>query len=241
MPGTLRGDEHRVRQVLTNLLANAIKFTDEGEVSVRVEAERPDDGSARLRVQVSDTGIGIAPEQLAQQFEPFTQADTSTTRRFGGTGLGLAITRRLVSIMGGELTAESEPGRGSTFRFEITLVVVDAERPSRRARAGLPEDTRVLVVDDNATNREIVRAYLRSRVAVCDDAEGGPAALTMLRGGGARGRPYDLVLLDSEMPEMSGADVARAIRSEPLLNASRLVMLTSAGTSGAGADVERGR
>ena len=132
--------------------------------------------------------------------------------------------------MGGELTAESEPGRGSTFRFQITLVVVDAERPSRRARAGLPEDTRVLVVDDNATNREIVRAYLRSRVAVCDDAESGPAALMMLEVAARDGRPYDLVLLDSEMPEMSGADVARAIRSEPLLQASRLVMLTSAGT-----------
>ena len=137
VPGTLRGDEHRVRQVLTNLLANAIKFTDVGEVSVRVEAERPDDGHAHLRVQVGDTGIGIAPQQLAQLFEPFTQADTSTTRRFGGTGLGLAISRRLVAMMGGELTAESEPGHGSTFRFEIALVVVDAERPSRRARPGL--------------------------------------------------------------------------------------------------------
>ena len=239
VPGTLRGDEHRVRQVLTNLLANAIKFTDVGEVSVRVAADRPDDGHAQLRVQVGDTGIGIAPQQLAQLFEPFTQADTSTTRRFGGTGLGLAISRRLVSMMGGELTAESEPGRGSTFSFEITLVVVDAERPSRRARAGLPEDTRVLVVDDNATNREIVRAYLRSRVAVCDDAEGGQAALAMLRAAARAERPYDLVLLDSEMPEMSGAEVARAIRSEPLLHASRLVMLTSAGTAGDGADVAR--
>ena len=239
VPGTLRGDEHRVRQVMTNLLANAIKFTDVGEVSVRVEADRPDDGTARLRVQVSDTGIGIAPQQLAQLFEPFTQADTSTTRRFGGTGLGLAITRRLVSIMGGELGADSEPGRGSTFRFEITLVVLDTERPSRRTRAGLPGDTRVLVVDDNATNREIVRAYLRDRVAVCDDADGGAVALARLEAAAREGRPYDLVLLDSEMPEMSGADVARAVRSQPLLNASRLVMLTSSGTTGADAGVER--
>ena len=182
---------------------------------------------------------GSPPEQLAQLFEPFTQADTSTTRRFGGTGLGLAISRRLVAMMGGELTAESEPGHGSTFRFEITLVVVDSERPSRRARPGLPEDTRVLVVDDNATNREIVRAYLRGRVAVCDDVADGAAALEMLGAAARAGVPYHLVLLDSEMPEMSGAEVARAIRSEPLLDASRLVMLTSAGTSGEEPDVAR--
>ena len=157
MPGTLRGDEHRLRQILTNLLANAIKFTDSGEVSVRAEANRAGEASARLRVQVRDTGIGIEREHLAQLFEPFTQADTSTTRRFGGTGLGLAISRRLVSIMGGELSGASEPGRGSTFRFEVPLEVVDAERSSRRTRVVLPEDMRVLVVDDNATNREILQ------------------------------------------------------------------------------------
>jgi two-component system, sensor histidine kinase and response regulator len=238
VPGTLRGDEHRLRQLLTNLLANAIKFTDDGEVSVRAEAERQDDDRIRLRVQVSDTGIGIDSQELAQLFEPFTQADTSTTRRFGGTGLGLAITRRLVSIMSGVLTAESVPGEGSTFRFELPLVVVDAERSSRRTRVVLPEDTRVLVVDDNATNREIVRAYLRSRVAVCDDAAGGREALAMLEAAARVNQPYDLVLLDSEMPEMSGDEVAATIRSDPQLRASRLVMLTSAG-SGDGAHVAR--
>ncbi len=132
VPGTLRGDEHRLRQVLTNLLANAIKFTTLGEVSVRVEAERPDDGYALLGVDVGDTGIGIAPQQLAKLFEPFTQADTSTTRRFGGTGLGLAISRRLVTIMGGELSAESEPGLGSAFHVRLPFTVVDAGRSSRR-------------------------------------------------------------------------------------------------------------
>ncbi len=129
---------------------------------MRVEADRPDDGTARLRVQVGDTGIGIAPQQLAQLFEPFTQADTSTTRRFGGTGLGLAISRRLVSIMGGELAADSEPGRGSTF--QVRDHARRASTPSARAGArgrACPGDTRVLVVDDNATNREILRAYLR--------------------------------------------------------------------------------
>src|SRR3954470_24777255 len=232
VPGTLRGDEHRLRQILTNLLANAIKFTDSGEVSVRAEANRAGAASARLRVQVRDTGIGIEREHLAQLFEPFTQADTSTTRRFGGTGLGLAISRRLVSIMGGDLSGASEPGRGSMFRFEVPLEVVDAERSSRRARILLPENTRVLVVDDNATNREILNAYLRGRVAVCDDAEGGEAAMGMLDAAARAGAPYDLALLDSEMPGMSGAEVAAAVRAAPLLNATRLVMLTSAGTSG---------
>ena len=239
VPGTLRGDEHRLRQILTNLLANAIKFTDTGEVSVRAEANRAGEASARLRVQVRDTGIGIEREHLAQLFEPFTQADTSTTRRFGGTGLGLAISRRLVSLMGGELSGASEPGRGSTFRFEVPLEVVDAERSSRRTRVVLPEHTRVLVVDDNATNREILNAYLRGRVAVCDDAEGGEAAVAMLDAAARAGVPYDLALLDSEMPGMSGAEVAAAVRAAPLLKTTRLVMLTSAGTSGGVPDVAR--
>jgi two-component system sensor histidine kinase/response regulator len=239
VPGTLRGDEHRLRQILTNLLANAIKFTDSGEVSVRAEANRAGEASARLRVQVRDTGIGIEREHLAQLFEPFTQADTSTTRRFGGTGLGLAISRRLVSLMDGELTAASEPGRGSTFRFEVPLELVDAERSSRRTRVLLPENTRVLVVDDNATNREILTAYLRGRVAVCDDAEGGEAAVAMLDAAARAGVPYDLALLDSEMPGMSGAEVAAAVRAAPRLQATRLVMLTSAGTSGGVPDVAR--
>ncbi|MDA0162525.1 response regulator [Solirubrobacter ginsenosidimutans] len=238
VPGTLGGDEHRLRQVLTNLLANAIKFTALGEVSVRVEAERPDDGHAALRVHVGDTGIGIAPAQLAQLFEPFTQADTSTTRRFGGTGLGLAISRRLVSIMGGELTAESEPGLGSAFHVQIPFEVVDAKRSSRRSRVVIPAATRVLVVDDNAANREIVQVYLRGRVAVCDAAADGAQALALMEAAASADRPYALVLLDSEMPELSGAEVARAIREAPALRSSRLVMLTSAGET-ASPDVDR--
>jgi len=230
VPATLEGDAHRIRQVLTNLLANAVKFTSRGEVSVHVEADAVMDGSVQLRVEVSDTGIGIEPEQLARLFEPFTQADTSTTRRFGGTGLGLAISRRLVAIMAGELTADSSPGSGSTFRFLVPLRVADGPRPSRRTRVVLPPTTRVLVVDDNATNRRIVRGYLRDRVVVCDEAESGSQALAMLEEAATSGRAYDLVVLDSEMPELAGADVVRAIRSAPLLAACRIVMLTSAGS-----------
>jgi PAS domain S-box-containing protein len=230
IPAALRGDAHRLRQVLTNLLANAVKFTASGEVSVRVEAVRDAPDRARLRIEVADTGIGIEADKLAQLFEPFTQADSSTTRRFGGTGLGLAISRRLAEIMSGELTAESEPGRGSTFRFEIPLEVVEAPRASRRGRVVLPPTTRVLVVDDNATNRRIVRGYLRDRVVVCHEAVGGQQALAMLEAAAAEGRPYDIAVLDSEMPELGGADVALAIRAAPALDGCRIVMLTSAGT-----------
>jgi PAS domain S-box-containing protein len=230
VPATLEGDAHRIRQVLTNLLANAVKFTTRGEVSVHVEADAALDGSVRLRVEVSDSGIGIEPQQLARLFEPFTQADTSTTRRFGGTGLGLAISRRLVAIMAGELTADSSPGHGSTFRFVVPLRVADGPRRSRNTRVALPPTTRVLVVDDNATNRRIVRGYLRDRVVVCDEAESGSQALAMLEEAATTGCAYELVVLDSEMPELSGADVVRAIRSAPLLAACRIVMLTSAGS-----------
>ena len=170
---------------------------------------------------MGDTGIGIAPQQLAQLFEPFTQADTSTTRRFGGTGLGLAISRRLVSIMGGELTAESEPGQGSAFRFEIPLD--GRSTPSARAGARASccrRDTRVLVVDDNATNREILHAYLRGRVAVCDDAERRRRRRSRCwRRRRARAAVRRSSLLDSEMPEMSGAEVAAAVRAAPALQA----------------------
>ena len=230
VPATLKGDPHRIRQVLTNLLANAVKFTARGEVSVQVEGDRVSDGRVRLRVEIADTGIGIEPEQLALLFDPFTQADSSTTRRFGGTGLGLAISRRLVAIMGGELTADSSPGGGSTFRFALPLGVVEGPRPSRRGRVVLPPATRVLVVDDNATNRRIVRGYLHDRVVVCDEAASGPVALAMLEKAAAAGRAYEIVVLDSEMPELSGADVVRAIRAAPSSAACRIVMLTSAGT-----------
>jgi two-component system, sensor histidine kinase and response regulator len=229
VPGALVGDAHRIRQVLTNLVANAVKFTTQGEVSVHIDAVRTAPDRARLQVEIADTGIGIEADKLAQLFEAFTQADSSTTRRFGGTGLGLAISRRLVRIMDGELIASSVPGEGSRFRFDVPLTVVDAPRPSRRSRTVLPPTTRVLVVDDNATNRRIVRGYLRDRVVVCHEAAGGAQALAMLEAAAAEGRAYDVVVLDSEMPELSGADVVRAVRLAPALAGCRIVMLTSAG------------
>ena len=245
LPVELQGDGNRIRQVLTNLLANAVKFTSHGEVAVRAGATPDPDGvHTLLHIEVRDTGIGIEPDALERLFEPFTQADTSTTRRFGGTGLGLAISLRLVEMMGGELTAESHPGMGSTFRFTARLGVTSGGRTSRRARVTLPPETRVLVVDDNATNRAILDAYLGPRVAVCDLVESGPAALARLDAAARDGAPYELVVLDGQMPEMDGREVARAIRASEQLRGSRVVMLTSTGgrgpdTGDAGPDVDR--
>ena len=241
LPSGLRGDGGRLRQVLTNLLSNSVKFTQHGEVAVRVSAELLDDAHALLHVEVSDTGIGIDEDELARLFEPFTQADSSTTRRFGGTGLGLAISVRLVEMMGGELTADSRRGHGSTFRFSARLGLAAGPRASRRSRVALPENLRVLVIDDNATNRAIVTAYLSARVTVCDQAESGADALTMLEAAARDGLAYQVIILDNQMPEMSGLDVARAVRASAALRTCRVVMLTSTGDrwgSSGGPDVD---
>ncbi len=188
LPPRVRGDGGRLRQVITNLVSNAVKFTASGEVSVRVRAETRGEASVLLHVEVQDTGIGIAPDALDRLFEPFTQADSSTTRRFGGTGLGLAISRHLVELMGGELSAESRAGHGSTFRFTAPLGAAPSARTSRRSRVTLPADLRVLVVDDNATNRAIVTAYLGARACTCDEAEDGRTALAALEAAAGQGR-----------------------------------------------------
>ena len=232
VPPLVRGDRGRLRQVLTNLLSNAVKFTAAGEVSVRVSAA-PEGGRLLVRGEVSDTGIGIEPARIAELFEPFSQEDSSTTRRFGGTGLGLAISRQLVELMGGELSATSVPGEGSTFSFTASLAPGSGERPTRRPRAGLPEGLHVLVVDDSATNRQIVRGYLEPRVSRCDEAESGEDALVLLHSAASSGVPYAVVVLDGNMPGMDGAELATAVRGTPSLRTARLIMLTSAAARGA--------
>ena len=190
-----------MRQVLLNLLSNAVKFTEEGEVVVLVEAEAADAGRVRLELAVRDTGIGIPQDRMDRLFTSFSQVDASTTRRYGGTGLGLAISKRLVELMGGSIRAESEPGKGSTFRIAMTADA--AELPTRpTADETLPQllGKRVLVVDDNATNREIVtrhaRAWRMEPVAV----ESGAMALALLDAG----EKFDVAVLDMMMPGMDG-------------------------------------
>jgi CheY-like chemotaxis protein len=223
------GDATRVRQVLVNLLSNAVKFTEDGSVCVRVGAAPPAEsplpgapapagGPARtaLRFAVEDTGIGIAPDKLDHVFGSFAQADASTTRRFGGTGLGLAISRSLVRMMGGEIGAESEPGVGSTFAFTVDVAVAPAERRVHlRAEQPALEGRRALVVDDNAVNREILtRLAARWRMAP-DAVASGPEAVAAVERAAAGPRPYDLVLLDMQMPDMDGLGVARALQARP--------------------------
>jgi CheY-like chemotaxis protein/HPt (histidine-containing phosphotransfer) domain-containing protein len=224
VPDRVVGDPGRVRQVLLNLLGNAVKFTERGEVALRIREVEREGEAATLRFEVRDTGVGIADAARASLFDAFSQEDASTTRRFGGTGLGLAISQRLVKGMGGEIEVDSVPGEGSTFAFNLRLPVGEAKR--RRP----PEDLTglsVLVVDDNATNREVVRHYLTCWGMEVEEASGGTDALECMRDAHARGRPFRLGLLDMQMPEMDGDVLGRRIKEDPQLAATSLVLLTS--------------
>jgi PAS domain S-box-containing protein len=233
LPRSLRGDPGRLRQILLNLAGNAIKFTPSGEVSVRARLQQDDGGHAVVRIEVIDTGIGLSPEAASRLFQPFTQADSSMGRRFGGTGLGLAICRQLASLMGGELGVESEPDRGSTFWFTVRLEKQPAAAalpPPRESLRGL----QVLAVDDNATNRRLVTGLASAWEMKAEEAAGGAEALTLLKIAARRGRPFDLAILDMQMPGMDGLQLARAILADPLVATTRLVMLTSVGMRGQG-------
>jgi signal transduction histidine kinase/DNA-binding response OmpR family regulator/HPt (histidine-containing phosphotransfer) domain-containing protein len=227
VPRALRGDPGRLRQVLTNLVANAVKFTEQGEVVVRVVLVE-DVGEVTLRFEVSDTGIGIDAEQRGRLFEAFAQADASTTRRFGGTGLGLAICQRLVAAMGGQIGVDSRPGRGSRFWFTAHL-----RRASDTGVAALPVPRgdlvglRVLVVDDNATNRAVLGQMLSAWSMRAREATGGAAALAAAREAAGRGEPFQVAVVDLNMPDMDGLQLARALRAEPATAGIRIVLLTS--------------
>jgi signal transduction histidine kinase/CheY-like chemotaxis protein len=216
LPTALVGDPSRLGQVLLNLGSNAVKFSDHGEVVVSVQAAGQGGDSARLRFEVRDTGIGMSPEQQQRLFQPFTQADASTSRRYGGTGLGLAISRQLVHLMGGELLAESEPGRGSRFHFELPFGLQPGPQPGPDARAphGAGEwlrGTRVLVVDDNAAAREVLAAMSQALGLRVDTAAGGPEALHRVQQADASDAPYQLLLLDWKMPGMDGVACAQML------------------------------
>jgi two-component system sensor histidine kinase/response regulator len=227
VPTALRGDPGRLTQVLTNLIGNAVKFTKEGEVILRVGLVEDHPAAATVRFAVTDTGIGMTEEQRSRVFRSFAQADTSTTRRYGGTGLGLAISKQLVELMGGKIGAESEPGVGSTFWFEVAL----AKSPEGASISTTPRTDlhglRVLVVDDNDTNRKMVHHQVTSWGMENGMAEDGPRALERLRSAVEAGEPYDVVIVDMQMPGMDGMQLARAIKAEPAIAATRLILLTS--------------
>jgi len=233
VPRNLLGDPGRLRQVVINLVGNAIKFTEEGEVSVGVELESRDQDAVVLHFSVSDTGIGIPADKLQSIFEAFTQSDSSTTRRYGGTGLGLAISARLVHMMGGRIWVESAPGQGSTFHFTVRLgVAAESVSASAPAEPASLHDQPVLVVDDNATNRRMLQEMLANWHMTPILAEGGIAALALLEKALSGGKPFPLVLLDAHMPGMDGFTLAAKVKDNPDLAGTTIMMLTSAGRRG---------
>ncbi len=228
VPTALKGDPGRLRQILLNLLGNAVKFTERGEVFVHVSREEETDDRVTLRFSVTDTGIGIPRDRMDRLFQSFSQVDASTTRKYGGTGLGLAISARLAELMGGKVGVESRLGKGSTFWF----TAVFEKQPSEKREEDIPQSIRglrVLVVDDNATNRLVLREQLRSWGCLVEESENGVKALEKLDQARKGGRPFRLALLDMQMPEMDGESLCRAIKANPALAATELVLLTSIG------------
>lgn len=224
LPPAMVGDVTRLRQVLVNLLSNAVKFTEKGEVSVHVSTGAEAAGQARLRVEVRDTGIGIPPDRLDRLFQAFTQVDASTTRRFGGTGLGLAICKRLCTLMGGDIHAESTPGKGSVFTFHIAAPAGDLPaKPHRMGTVPVLSGRTVLLVDDNETNLRILRGQVEGWGMKPVSLQSGAEAIHWLKSGGH----CDAVLLDMNMPGMDGRSTARAIRGLPALGDLPIVILSS--------------
>ncbi|GIW50760.1 MAG: hybrid sensor histidine kinase/response regulator [Gemmatimonadales bacterium] len=231
VPRKVRGDPGRLRQILTNLVGNAVKFTEQGEVVVSVSTAERRNGHAVVRFSVRDTGIGIAPEYLGSIFQEFTQADPSNTRRYGGTGLGLAISKRLVELMGGEIGVKSEPGKGSEFSFTVPLAVETGEVPGPPKPDRLA-GKRVLVVDDHPVSRRVICELLVEAGMPVDQAADASQALDAMHRARKEGRPYSLVIIDANMPGTDGFELARTIRLQPALSATRLMMLTAAGHRG---------
>ena len=236
VPTLLRGDPGRLRQILTNLTGNAIKFVDRGEVSISVSSKGGTDTRVTLLFEVKDTGIGIPKDRMDRLFKSFSQVDASTTRKYGGTGLGLTISKQLAELMGGEIGVESEEGKGSTFWFTVVLVK-QAELDVKDIV--IPENIRkkkILIVDDHTVNRLVFKEYLESWGCRFDEAENGAQALSRLSEAAKIGDPFRIALLDMQMPGMSGETLGGRIKSDPDLSGTRLVMVTSVGQRG---DAER--
>ena len=234
VPEVVRGDSTRLRQVVINLVGNAIKFTERGEIALKVQVEAQDGLDRVLRFTVADTGIGIPEDKRELIFAPFSQADTSTTRKYGGTGLGLTISTRIVEMMGGKIWVESEVGRGSQFHFTARMGAADVKEIKVGAIAP-PEMLRgvkVLVVDDNRTNRRILEGMLGRWEMKSTSAEDGEQALTQLSAAREAGEPFGLILTDMHMPKMNGFTLIERIRQRPELSTATIMMLTSAGHRG---------
>jgi PAS domain S-box-containing protein len=236
VPDIVRGDSNRLRQVVVNLIGNAIKFTGQGEVALNIHVEAEEGDDRIIHFTVSDTGIGIPPEKQKLIFQPFSQADTSTTRKYGGTGLGLTISKRLVGLMDGNMWVESEVGRGTQFHFTVRFKT--SEKPMEVGTIASPETlqgVKVLIVDDNRTNRRILEGMLKRWDMKSTSVEDGEEALVQLSSAQNVGEPYALVLTDMHMPKMDGFSLIEQIRQRPELSTAIIMMLTSAGHRGDGA------
>jgi two-component system sensor histidine kinase/response regulator len=233
----LRGDPGRLRQILVNLVGNAIKFTHQGEIVIRAEPIEESDGHVTIHFSVQDTGVGIPLDRQAAVFDRFTQADGSTTRTYGGTGLGLTISKQLVEVMGGRIGLESKPGVGTTFWFDIKF---EKQPPEKRGAEGAPltlgpvnlTQARILVVDDNQTNRMILTKNVEALGSRVDVVSSGAKAIESLRNAHRAGDPYHIILLDMQMPGMDGEQTARAIKSDPAVKDVNILILTSMGQRG---------
>jgi len=230
-PKALRGDDGRLRQVLINLLNNAIKFTQSGEVVLSARRTAATEKTVTIRFEVRDSGIGIAPELQPHLFQAFSQADASTTRRYGGTGLGLAISRWIVELMGGRIGVSSSEGKGATFWFEIPFELGEGAAMDKIASADLAA-LRVLVVDDNATNREILKRRLEAWGMRGFSEADGAGALAEVGRAAAAGQAYGLALIDMQMPGMDGLELVRAIHAQPSLSGLSLILMTSVDRAG---------
>lgn len=231
VPRYVRGDATRLRQVLTNLINNAVKFTERGEVVVRITTEADLPARVQLRFTVTDTGIGIPEDRQQHIFEQFTQADSSTTRKYGGTGLGLAICRRIVERMGGQIHLHSVEGVGSTFWFIIEFPRCADHRARNQSAPSDIRQLRFLVVDDNETNREAIKEQLDALGLSCDVADNGESSLTTMRRAAQSGQPFHFAILDLQMPGMDGIQLASAIRNDPLIHDTVLMLLSSSDRS----------
>jgi len=241
VPSYLKGDPGRLRQIITNLVGNAIKFTHEGEVVISASSKSERDGFVEILFEIRDTGIGIPESRRAAIFEPFTQVDGSTTRKYGGTGLGLAICKQLTELMGGEIGIVSEEGKGSTFwftaRFEQQSLVEKQNQMSQR-HADIT-DTRILVVDDNETNRKLLAVLLKGWGCRYETVADGEAALILLHEAAEQNDPFRVALLDQLMPGMDGSELGRKIKADPLLESTLMIMVTSLAQRGDSASLEQ--
>jgi signal transduction histidine kinase/DNA-binding response OmpR family regulator/HPt (histidine-containing phosphotransfer) domain-containing protein len=224
VPRTVFGDAGRIRQVLANFVSNAVKFTSSGEIVVTVDREAERDDVAHLRFAVTDTGIGMSDEVVARLFAPFTQADASTTRRFGGTGLGLAISKQLVELMGGSVAVESSPGKGSTFSFTLPLTLA---RRDDLVPQGQTVETRVLIADQSAMNRQAIRHTVEAWRMRALEASSGDETLATLREAQRSGHPVDVAIIDMALPRTNGVALARMIKCDPAIATTRVIIMTS--------------